>query len=211
MTPSRIRRLLFSCGPAAVVGLVIAVVVWVAVDSRPGRAWPHVSKEVFEHSPTRADSDATAAVVLEVRMCCVLATSTHGRPTDVLGTWLSTLAVAMRSESNSAGLISVAAATGCPSGYDMGQASLNDGPAVAGKGPKRAAIFHADAMQGSEAAEALAADFPTRQRPGVSIAGSHSGDALRLNLLVRPGFGVWHGPKLPQIVGLSGPGMWPSA
>ncbi len=62
MTP--IIRLLFTCSPAAISGLVVAIGIWVAVKAGIRRARTHVAKEVFKMLPAVTNFNASSAISL---------------------------------------------------------------------------------------------------------------------------------------------------
>jgi len=61
-TAGRVACLFTVCCPDAILGRVIAVIVYAMNAVAATRVWPHVGKEVLEYVPSRADLDATAAV-----------------------------------------------------------------------------------------------------------------------------------------------------
>lgn len=88
-----VALLLRVCGPTAVAGCVVAVVV-LAVDCLPSRASSHVSQEVLELRPASAHLDAAASVVFVVDGFWIGAARTHRFPNPVFGR-LTTLAMSL--------------------------------------------------------------------------------------------------------------------
>lgn len=84
------------CGPSAVRGLVIPVVVD-AVQCQP--FWPtaHVSEKMLKRiAPPIANSNSSSAIVAIVLVCAVVAASIHGSPSDVFGRDAADAGSAMR-------------------------------------------------------------------------------------------------------------------
>jgi hypothetical protein len=74
--------LLFACGPAAIIGLVIAVDVN-AVECE-ARCWlAHIGKEIDESQPSFTDYYASSTIVAEGFVLRIAATLEHGLPRDV--------------------------------------------------------------------------------------------------------------------------------
>ena len=86
---SPISKLLSACSPTDIARLVVAVVVWVAVDAVPlGWPSPHVTQKPLEAalaSPFWADTNASGTVEAEVRSVRVVASLVHPGPAPILG------------------------------------------------------------------------------------------------------------------------------
>lgn len=87
---SRVLKLLFACGPSAIVGAVVSI----AVDAVNGifLAWPlaHVRKEVFKSSPSVANLNSSTAVKVEVYLARICAALDHAAPYLILCRCLTT-------------------------------------------------------------------------------------------------------------------------
>lgn len=84
LSPSPQRpALFFGARPPAIAGLVVAVVVWKAIDRASRRSRPHVGKKVLEQLPALADFDSASAVLRPLRIVGIAASSAHRFPCDV--------------------------------------------------------------------------------------------------------------------------------
>ena len=89
LSPAAISALLLWGSPAAVAGLVVAVVVDAIDGMSRRRSLAHVRDEGGERLPSLTDANAPAAVPLVVRSLRVLASVFHGRPHTILGAGLA--------------------------------------------------------------------------------------------------------------------------
>jgi hypothetical protein len=76
-----IARLWAGCRPAAVAGLIVAVVIGKPVETLARRARSHIGQEVFEAvAPAAADRDAAIAVIVIILIVRIRATVNHRYP-----------------------------------------------------------------------------------------------------------------------------------
>jgi hypothetical protein len=79
---SAVIHLFFACCPAAVAGLVIAIVVD-AVKSGSGWAYAHIGEEIYKGEPPFANGDAPTSVALPPIAFLVETSGLHGRPRTI--------------------------------------------------------------------------------------------------------------------------------
>jgi len=80
-TRSAILGLLFGVGPAAVAGLVVAILVRIAINALAWRALSHVSEEVFKAVyPSLTDYDSPASIVFVILRVRVATSGPHAVP-----------------------------------------------------------------------------------------------------------------------------------
>jgi hypothetical protein len=87
-----VQTLLALCGPTTVSGLIIAVFIWIAIESHPGWPFTHIREETLEtgasavsDAPPIADSYPATAVAGIVLVRLVAASSQHRLPRPIYG------------------------------------------------------------------------------------------------------------------------------
>ena len=112
-----VSRLLFSCGPSTVTGLVVAFVVDAINRVGRGRPRPHRCEKGFERFPPFcADRDSACTVVAEAGRLRVVTAADHVRPDAVLGGSRPTMRGASRVDPDSLQMVTAvtAARSGTP-------------------------------------------------------------------------------------------------
>lgn len=79
---SLVSVLLFVCGPLAVAGFVIAVVVY-AFECHAERLLAHVGQKVAEVSPAFADRDTASTIIFPLRLIAIKATPEYSLPRNI--------------------------------------------------------------------------------------------------------------------------------